>query len=288
MFSKASIRRNVRDIQAMLTAADPAGAPLAASSAARLAALRHRIDGAGPERGDPGTAAGTAPAQTGPSSGAIRAGRVWWPNLPQRHRRRKIVITCVAAPVLAATTAAGWVIASNTPASRVAENIWCWSSPRGGGSVTLPSTGQAPTALCAQQWASGNMTGFPGAHAGVPPLVACSMGSFDGGSVGVYPDTTCQALHLPPLPSDYQQAARSVAGLSGDLEKDGLLFTGSEKNPPHVCRSTAEAIALTEQALQSNGLTGWRIDVRPASVPSVRCAGADPDSASHSVWVFRS
>jgi hypothetical protein len=40
----------------MLTAADPAGGPLTASSAARLTALRHRIDGAGPERGDPGAA----------------------------------------------------------------------------------------------------------------------------------------------------------------------------------------------------------------------------------------
>jgi hypothetical protein len=279
MFSKASIRRDVRDIQAMLTAADPAGGPLTAGSAARLAALRHRIGGAGPGPGDPAAAFGTAPA---------RNGRAWWPSQPERHRRRRIVIACVAAPALAATTAAGWVIANNTPASRVAENIWCWSSPRGGGSVTLPSTGQAATAVCAQQWASGSMADFPGAHAGVPPLVACSMGSFDGGSVGVYPDTTCQALHLPPLPSGYQQAARSVAGLSGDLEKDGLLFTGTEKNPPHVCPSTAEAIALTEQALQSNGLTGWRIDIRPAPVPNAGCAGANPDSASHSVWVSRS
>ena len=67
------------------------------------------------------------------------------------------MITCVAVPALAAATAAGWVIASNTPASHVAGNIWCWSSPQGGGSVQMLATGQAPAA------------GRAGAGGGGPP-----------------------------------------------------------------------------------------------------------------------
>jgi hypothetical protein len=44
MFSKLSICRAVADIQARLAAADPAGSPPEDSTAARLAALWHRIE----------------------------------------------------------------------------------------------------------------------------------------------------------------------------------------------------------------------------------------------------
>jgi hypothetical protein len=271
MFSKLAVGRDVQDIQALLTAADPAGGPLEASSAARLAALRHRIDGAGP-----------SPSA---SPSATRRRRAWRPGGAARHRRPKIVIACVAVPALAAATAAGWVIANDTPASHVAMNVWCWSSPQGagvGGSVQLPATGQAATAACAQQWAAGYMN--PRVHT-VPPLVACSMGSFDGGSVGVYPDTTCRALHLRPVPSGYRQAARNFAALTNSLKADGLYTDGLQAHPVIRCWSAAKAAALTEQALQSNGFAGWRIVVRPFPRAS-SCAADAPDSASHTVLIL--
>jgi hypothetical protein len=192
------------------------------------------------------------------------------------------VIACVTVPALAAATAAGWAIADDTPASHVASQIWCFSSPQGDNSAEQPATGQAPTAVCAQQWAAGYMT--PGVHT-VPPLTACSMGGFDGGSVGVYPDTTCQALHLQPVPSGYLQAARSFAALTKTLEAEGLYTDGLQAHPVIRCWSAARAVGLTRQALQSNGFTGWRIVVRPFPTAS-SCAADAPDSASHTVLIM--
>ena len=60
---------------------------------------------------------------------------------------------------------------------------------QGSGTAEVPVTGQDPAAVCARMWAQGYLN--PGAHR-APPLVACSLDSFDGGSVGVDPDTTGQ------------------------------------------------------------------------------------------------
>jgi hypothetical protein len=275
MFGKINVRRDVADIQSLLGVADPAsGLPDGRSG---LAAAWQRVSAQTTQ-----TAPATRAAQTVQAAPERRA---WWPGRPARQRRRKIVVTCVAVPALAAASAAGWAIANDTPASHVAQNIWCWSSPRGGdggGSVQLPSTGQVPTAVCAQQWASGNMN--PAVRT-VPSLVACSMGSFDGGSIGVYPDTTCQALHLRPVPSGYQQAARSFAALTNTLAADGLYADGLQAHPVVRCWSAAKAVALTRQALQSNGFTGWRIVVRPFPRAS-SCASDAPDSATHTVLIL--
>lgn len=261
MFSKLSTSRDIADIQARLTAGDPAGGPFEASTTARLAALWHRIEFDGPRA-------------------APRTRRAWWPDRAGRQRRRKIVIACVAVPALAAATAAGWIAAS-TPGSYVATNVWCFASPHvaDGGSVTVPANGQDPVALCGRMWAQGEMS--PGTHQ-VPALVACSMGSFDGGSVGVYPDTTCQAEHLPPVPAGYQQASQSMAALTRTLEADGLYVDGLTTNPVIRCYSAAAGAALARQALRSNGFTGWRVVVRPGG----RCFTAIPDSSSHTVLIL--
>jgi hypothetical protein len=262
MFSKLSTRGDIADIRARLTAADPAGGPLEASTTARLAALWHRIEFDGP-------------------LAAPRTRRAWWPDRAGRQPRRKIVIACVAVPALAAATAAGWV-AADTPGSYVATNIWCFSSTSpDGNSAELPASGQNPVAACAQIWAQGDLD--PGVHR-APPLVACSLGSFDGGSIGVYPDTTCQAEHLPPVPAGYQQASQNMAALTKTLEADGLYSDGLTAHPVIRCYSAAAGAALAKQALQSNGFTGWRVVVRPGG----RCVQAIPDSASHTVLILGS
>jgi hypothetical protein len=264
MFSKLSIDRDVADIQAWLTAADPADGPLGDSTATRLAALRHRIEFDGLRAGS-------------------RSRRAWWPNRPGRPRRRKIVIACVAVPALTAATAAGWVIAANTPGSYVAQNVWCLPSAHAvaGDGVELPTSEQDPVAACGQMWVQGQVS--PGVHQ-APPLVACSLGSFDGGSIGVYPDTTCQAEHLQPVPAGYRQAAQNMAALNSALEADGLSGSGLDTHRVNRCYSAAAATALVRQALQGNGLTGWQIVVQPFS-PGWHCADAAPDSATHTVII---
>ena len=263
MFSKRSIHREVADIQAWLTAADPASSPLEASTAARLAALWHRID--------------FDARRAGP-----RGRRPWWPNRADRPRRRKIVTACVAVPALTAATAAGWAIAANTPGSYVATNIWCFASPHGAPVAEVPVNGKNPAAACASMWAQGDLD--PGVHR-VPPLVACSLGSFDGGSIGVYPDTTCRAEHLPPVQAGYQQAVQSMAALTSTLEADGLYSDGLDAHPVIRCSSAAAAVAMVRQALQSDGFAGWRIVVQPFPEGS-RCAGAAPDSGTHTVIIL--
>jgi hypothetical protein len=263
MFSERSMRRDVADIQARIAAADPAGGPFEPSTAARLAALWHRID-FDELRASP------------------RRRRPWWPNRANRQRRRKIITACVAVPALAAATAAGWAIAASTPGSYVATNIWCFASPHGDPIAEVPVNGKDPVASCASMWAQGDLA--PGVHR-VPPLVACSLGSFDGGSIGVYPDTTCQAEHLPPVPAGYQQAVQNMTGLTKALEADGLYSDGLDAHPVIRCSSAAAAVALVRQALQSNGFTGWRVVVQPFP-KGYRCAGAAPDSATHTVIIL--
>lgn len=263
MFSKLSAGRDIADIRAWLSAADPAGSPLEASTKARLAALWHRIDFEGPRV-------------------TSRRRHPWWPARAKHQRRRKIVTACVAVPALIAASAAGWAIASNTPGSYVATNLWCFASPHGEPVAEVPINGKDPVASCASMWTQGYMS--PGVHQ-VPPLVACSLGSFDGGSIGVYPDTTCKAEHLPPVPAGYQQAVQSMAALTKTLQADGLDGDGLETHPVIRCYSAFAVVALVRQALKRNGFTGWQIVVQPFSKGS-RCADAAPDSATHTVLIL--
>ena len=290
MFAKTRIRRDMADIRALLTECDPAASPLEASATVRLAVLGHRLitEGPGPEIPDGRAAAAVANGQTAapmtPSAVAGK-GRSWWPNHRERQRRRKIVITCVAVPALAAATAAGWVIASSQPADRLAANIVCFASARekAGGNVVVPATGQAPTAVCAQLWASGVViTG----HRSVPRrLAACSFGESDGGTSAVFPDTTCAAEHLPPLPPGYQAAASQFVRLEKALNADGISPQEWLSNPPTRCVSKEAGIAYAQRALQRSGLTGWQIVVGKFS-PQARCAYAEATSSTHSVRVF--
>jgi hypothetical protein len=289
MFAKTRIRRDMADIRALLTECDPAAGPLEASAIVRLAVLGHRLITEGPGREVPdGRAAATgANGQTVvPTTPAAVAGkgRSWWPNHRQRQRRRKIVITCVAVPALAAATAAGWVIASSQPADRLAANIVCFASARekADGNAVVPATGRAPTAVCAQLWASGVViTG----HHSVPRLVACSLRESDGGTIAVFPDTTCAAEHLPPLPPGYQAAASQFVRLEKALNADGISPQEWLSNPPTRCVSKEAGIAYAQRALQRSGLTGWQIVVGKFG-PQARCAYAEATSSTHSVQVF--
>ena len=268
MFAKTRTRRNMADVRALLTGRDPAAGPLEASATVCLAVLGHRLitEGPGPE---------VAPAK----------GRGWWPNHRERQRHRKIVITCVAVPALAGATAAGWAIASSQPADRLAANIVCFASARenAGGNAVVPATGQAPTAVCAQLWASGVV--ITGHHAVPRRLVACSLREGDGGTIAVFPDTTCAAEHLPPLPPGYQAAARQFAGLEKALNADGISPQEWLSNPPTRCVSKQAGIAYAQRALSQNGLSGWQIVVGKFG-PRARCAYAEATSSTHSVQVF--
>ena len=254
MSHKARTGSEMADIRDRLAGMDPAQGELDRDSIARLAGIGDRI----------GARAIAAPAPG-------RRERAWWPGRPA-PRRRRAVITFVAVPALLAASAAGWAITHGRTASQVTDGIACYAAPRFPSSAAIVSaTGQSPAMVCAQIWAEG---AIPGRHGtSVPPLVSCVLPA--GDAVGVFPDTSCAALRLQPLPGGYHRAAARFSALVNHL---------NAQVSRSKCVSEPQAAAYARQALRAYGFTGWRVTgYRPDQ--QTRCAILTADSESHTVIV---
>jgi hypothetical protein len=207
-------------------------------------------------------------------------GRTWWPGRPQRKRRR-VVLGCIAVPALLAATAAGWAIAASPPASHLTMAVVCYSLPHlpepgipesaAGGT----DPGLSPTAFCAPQWAAGDVVS--GVHRVPASLVACANPAL--GEVAVFPDTTCAAAHLPPLPAGYGEASRQFYAMESALITE-LTGSGSQSR----CVSEPAAVSFTRQALRSYGFSSWRI-IPPQRAGGQLCWQAQPDPATHTIQI---
>lgn len=251
----------VSDIQSLVGDADPA--PAEFDAVTQLAELRQRL------------------TSTAPAPGRARARpnlRPWQP----RRRNRRVLIVSIAVPALLAATAAGWAIAT-TPASRVTGAVICYSLPhlpqRGSSESAAFGAGHGgPTAMCARQWAAGQVV--PGVRRVPSTLVACAHPSL--GQVAVFPDTTCAALHLPPLPTGYARAARHLDALAAAL-RDGLIGHGSRLR----CASEPEALSFTRQTAREHGFGHWRIvPPRRADINSA-CWQAQANPGSHTIQIVQ-
>ena len=252
MFSRPDFPAAVSDIQMLVGQSDTVAGDLDDATRSRLMQTRRAI-----------TARRRMPGH----------GRIWWPDRRQRKHHR-VAIGCVMVPALLAATAAGWAIAAGPPASRVTAAVVCYSLPHlpkpgiseAGAGGTVDS--MSPTALCARQWAAGEV--IAGVHHVPASLVACADTSL--GEVAVFPDTTCAAVHLPPLPADYGAAARRYDALSSALA-DGLIGSGGQSR----CIGESAAVSFTRQTLRSYGFSGWRIiPPRNAGIPECWQALANP------------
>jgi hypothetical protein len=250
---------DISEIRRLLAGTDPGAGELGATAPARLALIREQIS--------------TEPAVT-------PGRRTWWPSRHQRQRRR-VVITCMAVPALVAATGAGWALAAQPAASRVTDAVVCYSLPHlpqngadetGGGGA---DDGVAPTVMCARQWAAGEIV--PGVHRVPRRLAACAVPSL--GMIGVFPDTTCAALHLPDLPAGYITAARRFFALDRALGA-GLVGSGSRPR----CLSEPAAASYIRQTARKHGFASWRI-ILPAVVEPQLCWQAQADPASHTISV---
>jgi hypothetical protein len=259
MFSRPDFRTAVSDVQALLGTGSSGAAEVDEPTRARLAAVRQEVIASEP---------------------AGSQHRRWRPAWPARQHRR-VIIGVIAVPALVAAMAAGWVIAAAPPPSRVTAAVVCYSLPhlpeRGVSESAAGGVGGAvsPTVLCARQWAAGQVVS--GVHQVPASLVACANPSL--GEVAVFPDTTCAATGLPPLPAGYDKAARRFAALNSALIR-GLIGTGTQPR----CASAAAALSFTRQTARSHGFGSWRvIPPRHASGPS--CWQAQPDPAAHTIQV---
>lgn len=250
----ASYSAGIAEVQSLLAGSDPAAAEPAAADSARLSLLSEQI-----------TAARETPGH----------GRTWWP-VRQYRRHRRIVITSIAVPAVLAGTAAGWVIAASPAPSRLTNAVLCYSLPHpveAGVSETIgggTDPGMAPVAFCARQWATGQI--IPGAHR-VPHLTACAMTSL--GDVGVFPDTTCAALHLPPVPAGFAAAVRKF-----DAMQKALISPAGTR-----CLSESAAMAATRRIAAAHGFGSWRI-VQPKTVPPGLCWHAQAQPQTHVIDVL--
>lgn len=258
MFRKTSTRTHtdISAIRAVLADADPAGGELDATAAARLASMRHAITG--------------HPAASPGSPRARRPGKFH----PARGRRRAVV-TSLAIPVLLAASAAGWEMAATQTASHVTNGIGCYAAASLHASATVvDATGQDPASICARYWSDGVVSGKPRNH--VPALVACVLPNSD--AVGVFPETSCSALGLQPLPHGYRQAARRFSALSAALR---ARFGASR------CVYERVAVADVRQVLREHGFSGWRVvgyQPMPHSINGP-CATFIAQSRTHTVTV---
>jgi hypothetical protein len=247
--SSARYAAGIAEIQSLLAGTDPAGADAAAADFARLSLLSEQV-----------TAAPETPGH----------GRTWWPAR-QYRRHRKIVITSIAVPAVLAGTAAGWVIAASPSPSQLTNAVVCYSLPHPpengvsetGAGGTDP--GIAPVAFCAQQWAAGQV--IAAVHRVPPHLAACAMPNL--GDVGVFPDTTCMALHLPPVPAGFIEAVRKFNALQNALTSPA----GSR------CLSESAAMAATRRIAAAHRFGRWRI-VQPKTAQPGLCwqAQAQPQT----------
>jgi hypothetical protein len=248
MFRSRSLSHSVADIRALMTPSDPAASGLDSAAQTRLAEMREQVS-----RGQQ------------VSDGA----RTWWPRRPER-RRRRVVITCIAAPALLAATAAGWVAAHSVAASRLPPTVGCYSEPALKGQHlnvdVVASYGQSPVTICAQQWANGAV--LFGVHQ-VPALSACVI---PGDMVGVFPDTTCAAMRLAPIPPGYDRAAWRAHAVNSYLQRELAS-----------CSGLPRAVGVARRAIRKFRLTGWRV-TEPYGDRGL-CWKARTDSQSHTVQV---
>ena len=253
----------VSDIQSLAGDTDPVPAEFDHATQLRLAQVRQHITAATP-------APGRAPARL--------ARRPWQP----RRRNRRVVLASIAVPALLAATAAGWAIAT-TPASHVTGAVICYSLPhlpqRGSSEYAAFGVGRGdPTARCARQWAAGQVV--PGVRRVPSILVACAHPSL--GDVAVFPDTTCAALHLAPLPAGYARAARRFDALAAAL-KEGLIGHGSQRR----CASEPEALSFTRQTARAHGFGHWRIVPPPPADINSACWQAQANPDSHTIEIVQ-
>jgi hypothetical protein len=244
-----SYAAGIVEVQSLLSGIDPAAAELTAAESARLSLLGEQV-----------TAAPETPGH----------GRTWWPAR-QYRRHRQVVITSIAVPALLAGTAAGWVIAASPSPSQLTNAVVCYSLPHPpekgvsetGAGGTDP--GIAPVAFCAQQWAAGQV--IAGVHRVPPHLAACAMPNL--GDVGVFPDTTCMALHLPSVPAGFTEAVRKFNALQNALTSPA----GSR------CLSESAAMASARRIAAAHGFGRWRI-VQPKTAQPELCwhAQAQPQT----------
>jgi hypothetical protein len=158
-------------------------------------------------------------------------------------RRAAIVIIPAALIVTGATYAV-----LRTAEKVASGTVTCFdeASLDSGGSV-VEAEGRSPVAICAEEWAQGQM---PRSSGQVPRLVACSM----PGTVGVFPADdggVCEGLGLAPLPPEYEEAAARFAALRAALVA---------RFPEGECASLSDARRITRGVLDEHGFNEW--DVR--------------------------
>jgi hypothetical protein len=259
MFSRPDFSDAVRDIETLLGDAGTTTADLDDATSSQLTRIRQAIISGAPTSGP---------------------GRTWWPDRPRRKHRR-VVLGCIAVPALLAATAAGWAIAAAPPASRLTSAVVCYTLPHlpeigiSEGAAGGADDGLPPTAFCARQWAAGQVV--RGVHHVPATLAACANPAL--GEVAVFPDTSCAAVHLPPLPAGYDQAARQFEALDNTLIA-GLTGTGSQIR----CVSEPTAVSFTRQALRSHGFGSWKIIALQRAGGDL-CWQAQPDPATHTIQI---
>ena len=251
---------DITQARQLLAGIDPAAGELDDSAAEHLARIRTLVSA------EPAVTAGK---------------RTWWPARRQRQRRR-VIITGIAVPALLAATGAGWALAAQPAASRVTNAVVCYSRPHlplagvsenaAGGS----DNGVPPAVMCARQWAAGDV--IPGVHRVPRVLAACAVPGL--GDIGVFPDTSCQALDLPGVPAGFDTAARKFSALSNALAK-GLTGTASAPR----CASEPAASAYIRQTARRYGFGRWRIALPAVTEPGL-CWQAQPDPVSHTIAVL--
>jgi hypothetical protein len=250
----------IAEIQSLLAGTDPAAAQLTRAESARLSVLGAEVT--------------AAPAPAG-------HGRTWWPAR-QYRQHRQVLLASIAVPALLAGTAAGWAIAASPAASQLTNAVVCYSLPHppekgisenaAGGT----DSGVAPVAFCARQWAAGDVV--PGVHRAPPRLAACAMPRL--GDVGVFPDITCVALHLPPVPAGFVPATRTFTALQNALI-DAMVGSSHPR-----CVSEPAAVSDTRRIAAAYGSgRRWRI-AQPKVVQPGSCWEAQADPVTHVINIF--
>ncbi len=247
----------IAEIQSLLAGTDPAAAELTGAESAQLGLLGAEVTAA-------------------PAAASYR--RTWWP----RRQYREVVVASIAVPVLLAGTAAGWVIAASPSPGQLTNAVVCYSlphPPENGVSENAAGgtdSGIGPVLFCARQWAAGEVVS--GVHRVPLHLAACAMPKL--GDVGVFPDTSCAALHLPPVPAGFVSAVREFTALQNALIR-GLL--GSNSGPR--CVSEPAAVSYTRRIAARYGSGRWRI-IQPKVVLPGSCWQAQADPVTRVIDIF--
>lgn len=265
MIDELSSDADIRAIRTLLAAADPASNALAAADLEHLDDLGEELRRRAADN-RPSGEAGRAQAKEAREL-------VGWVGRGRRAARKRRLLIGGTLPVVLAVSAAGWAI-TNRPADQVTGGIGCYAEARLNAEADIvPATSGQPTELCANDWASGPLHARLTNSAEVPPLVACVLPN--GGAVGVFPDTTCAALRLQPLPVGYGDAAAKFASLRDDLRD---RFAQSR------CVSISDGVRLVKTALAEHGFTGWTVKTAQTGT-ATPCAAFAPDSEHRTITV---